>query len=127
MNRNLSTRTDDYLAAIEHICEVEAVERASTTAIAKQLGLTMGTVSLTLKKLAGRGLVDLIPHHGVTLTPSGRRVARRVLRRVQRLSEFLCMSLNFTEETANSEGWQLESCVSKKLMTRIGAFLDGTR
>lgn len=124
MNRNRSTRTDDYLAAIKRICESEDSNRAGTSAIAERLGLTVGTVSVTVKKLAEQGLIDLIPHHGSVLTAEGSHRAQRVLHRVQRLAEFLNRTLGFTCEVAEEEAWLLEVSVSEKLMGRIDAFID---
>src|SRR5262245_65931471 len=46
---------------------------AHTGAVADRLGLSPGTVTATIKRLADRGLVDHKPYRGVELVTEGRR------------------------------------------------------
>ena len=48
---------------------------AHTGVLAERLGLSPGTVTATVKRLADRGLVDHKPYKGVELTAAGRRPA----------------------------------------------------
>src|SRR5690606_23046585 len=48
---------------------------AHTGALAERLGLSPGTVTTLVKRLADRGLVDHRPYQGVTFTEKGRRAA----------------------------------------------------
>ena len=48
---------------------------AHTGDLAETLGVTPGTVTATVKRLADRNLVDHKPYHGVHFTDAGRRTA----------------------------------------------------
>src|SRR6476646_5924836 len=54
---------------------------AHTGVLAERLGLSPGTVTTTVKRLADRGLVDHKPYRGVELTADGRRGALSSMRR----------------------------------------------
>ena len=50
-------------------------EGAHTGELAAHLGVSPGTATATVKRLAGRGLLDHRPYRGVELTKAGRREA----------------------------------------------------
>jgi DtxR family transcriptional regulator, Mn-dependent transcriptional regulator len=52
----------------------------TTNALAERVGVSAGSVSSMVKKLAERGLAEHEPYRGVELTAEGRRVALSVLR-----------------------------------------------
>src|SRR5262249_61685437 len=54
---------------------------AHTGTLAERLGLSPGTVTTLVKRLADRGLVDHRPYQGVTFTDDGRPAAVGALRR----------------------------------------------
>src|ERR1700736_3342703 len=56
-------------------------EGAHTGALADALGLSPGTVTATVKRLADRGFADHRPYRGVELTATGRRAAVSCIRR----------------------------------------------
>ena len=62
---------------------------AHTGALADVLGLSPGTVTTTVKRLADRLLVDHRPYQGVTFTPQGRQTAVAAIRRHRIVERFL--------------------------------------
>ena len=117
------TRREDYLAAIESVCEATESLRASTGAIAEQVGVSKGTVSSVLKELADDQLVDLVPYEGAKLTEQGRRLARRIVRRYRLLELFLSQTLSVDWDVVADDAWRLEPGASEELIERIDAFL----
>src|ERR1700752_2575767 len=68
----------------------------STNALAERLGLTPGSVSAMLRKLADLGLVEHEPYRGVRLTERGREVALEVLRHHRLIELFLAEELGMS-------------------------------
>jgi len=87
------------------------------------MGLGRGTVSGMLKQLAARGLVDHEPYYGVRLTPAGRELAMRVLRRHRLIELFLIKTLDLGWDEVDDHAEQLEHAVSDRLIERIDAKL----
>jgi len=121
------TRREDYLAAVESVCEESGLERAGTGAIAKRVGVSKGTVSNVLRELNDGGLVDLVPYQGAKLTESGRRCASRIVRRYRLLELFLSRTLGVGWDAVASEAWHLEPGASDELIKRIDSFLENPK
>jgi DtxR family transcriptional regulator, Mn-dependent transcriptional regulator len=68
---------------------------AHTGDLADTLGVTPGTVTAAVKRLADRGLVDHRPYHGVRFTPVGRRLAVAAIRRHRIVERFLADMLGY--------------------------------
>jgi Mn-dependent DtxR family transcriptional regulator len=95
----LNRSTEDYLKAICRLQEDGG--RASTTSLARHLGLAGASVTDMLKRLSAEGLVHYEPYRGVELTPEGRRLALRTLRRHRLWEMFLVRYLGFSWSTWN--------------------------
>lgn len=118
------TRVEDYLGAVEQICEERGLERASTGSVAELLGVAKGTASSTLQQLANDGLVDHLAYEGVCLTDQGRQRARLVLRRRRLLELFLSKTLGAAWENVTDEAWRLEPAASEQLIELVDTFLN---
>jgi len=96
---------------------------ASTGDLAHALGLTPGTVTATVKRLAEHGLVLHTPYHGVELTAPGRRIAVRAIRRhriVERfLSDMLGYSWHEASELAGSFEYELPEEVEERVFVAL--------
>src|SRR4051812_14387618 len=68
---------------------------AHTGDLAETLGVTPGTVTATVKRLADRQLVAHRPYHGVRFTPAGRRLAVSAIRRHRVVERFLADMLGY--------------------------------
>ena len=109
-----SHAVEDYAKAI-YVLETRGREPVSTTAVADRLGVTAGSVSAMLKKLADLGLVRHTPYRGVRLTASGRRVALGVIRHHRLLELFLAEVLEMPWERVHAEAEVLEHVLSSEL------------
>lgn len=74
---------------------------AHTGALADTLGLTPGTVTAAVKRLAERGLLEHIPYRGVELTKTGRRLAVAAIRRHRIVERFLSDMLGYAWNEAD--------------------------
>ena len=95
----------------------------TTSAVAERLGVTPGSASGMIKKLAERGLVEHAPYRGVTLTPEGERVALEVLRHHRLLELYLARHLDVPWDRVHDEAEALEHVLSEDLEARIAAKL----
>ena len=112
----------DYTKAI-YALEQRHGDAVNTTALAERLGVTSGSASSMLKRLARLGLVAHVPYRGVRLTDPGRRVALEVLRRHRLLERFLTDELDVPWDRVHDEAEVLEHVLSEELAGRIAAKL----
>src|SRR3712207_1815168 len=88
MDATVTKSERETLKAIYRLTRDKA--EAQTGALAEHLGVAPGTATMTVKKLAERGLVDHRPYHGVELTDSGRRLAVAFIRRHRKIARASC-------------------------------------
>ena len=117
-----SQAVEDYSKAIFSL-ESRDNEPVSTTALAKRLEITPGSVSAMLKKLEELGLVDHVPYRGVRLTENGRRLALEVIRHHRLLESFLSDALGMPWDQVHAEAEVLEHVLSEDLEELIAAKL----
>ena len=117
-----SAAIDDYAKAIFAL-ESRGDEPVSTSALAERLEITPGSVSAMLKKLDELGLVTHEPYRGVRLTPSGRRVAREVIRHHRLIERFLADALGMPWDRVHDEAEVLEHVLSEELEELIATKL----
>jgi len=118
-----SESVDDYLKSI---FELESTgERATTSALAKRLGVTPASITGMLRKLdkGSPRLVVYEKHRGATLTPDGRARALEVLRHHRLLERFLHDTLGYSWDEVHAEAERLEHAISETLEDRIAAKL----
>lgn len=118
------TRTDAAEDALKTIfILVGRCEPATTSALAQHLGVQSPTVSVMLRKLASRGLVQRGADHTATLTAHGAEHARAVIRRHRLLETFLARVLDVPCDEVHAEAEVLEHAVSERLLARIDEHL----
>jgi DtxR family transcriptional regulator, Mn-dependent transcriptional regulator len=91
--------------------------------LADRLGVTAGSASATVKRMADRGLATHAPYKGVTLTAAGETVALEVLRHHHLLELYLVEFLGVPSQQARQEAEALEHVISEDLEARIAAKL----
>lgn len=96
---------------------------ATTTTLAGRLGVTPGSASAMVKRLAELGLVDHAPYRGAVLTPTGTRAALEVTRHHRLLETFLAQELGMPWEQVHAEADRLEHVLSEELEALIAAKL----
>jgi DtxR family Mn-dependent transcriptional regulator len=110
----ISPQVQDYAKAV-YTLEVRQGAAVSTNDLADRLGVTPGSVSGMLRKLAELGLVEHQPYHGVRLTAQGRRVALEVLRHHRLIELFLADELGMSWDRVHAEAEVLEHVLSEDL------------
>lgn len=101
---------EDYLKTIYILSKGQPVHGVD---IARELGVSRPTVSVTLKALGEEGYVFVDEMHHVHLTKSGRRIAMETYER-HNTFRMLLMRLGVDEKTAAADACQMEHAVSRK-------------
>jgi DtxR family Mn-dependent transcriptional regulator len=118
-----SLTVENYAKAIYQLAHATDGGAVATGQIASALGVLPGTVTSMLKTLDESNLAKYTPYEGVRLTPSGRALALRVLRRHRLIEQFLAQTLNLTWDEVHEEAEHMEHAVSDSLVDRIDAYL----
>jgi DtxR family transcriptional regulator, Mn-dependent transcriptional regulator len=110
---------EDYLKAIYELAR--GGEAVATTALAAQLDVAPPSVTGMVRRLADQGLLTHQPYHGVRLTPQGRLVALRTLRRHRVIEAYLVNALGYSWDEVHDEAERLEHAASDDLIDRMAA------
>lgn len=113
---------EDYAKAIYALSRQDE-GAVATTAIARRLGVSPGTVTAMLKRMAGLKLVRHEPYRGVELTESGERLALEVIRHHRLIESYLAEALGMPWDRVHDEAEVLEHYISEELEERIAAAL----
>ncbi len=97
----------------------QADDRVSVTALARAQNVSPASASAMVKKLDALGLAEHLPYRGVSLTPSGERVALEVIRHHRLLELYLAETLGVDVEDVHDEADRLEHAISEELESRI--------
>ena len=107
----------DYL---KEIYKIQASgDRATTTAIAKRMGVAPSSATSMLKKLAALGLAEHAPYRGVELSEAGAKIALEVIRHHRLLEQYLAETLGLPIDAVHAEADRLEHVISEELEARI--------
>jgi DtxR family Mn-dependent transcriptional regulator len=117
----LTQSVEDYLKAIYRLSLNG--QPAATSDIAQHLELAAPSVSGMIKRLSEQGLLEHEPYKGVQLTPDGRRLALRMVRRHRILEAYLVGFLGYGWEVVHEEAERLEHAVSDALIERMATAL----
>ena len=113
----LSDAIQDYL---KEIYKLQARGgRATTTAIARAMGVAPSSATAMLKKLAVLGLVEHARYRGVVLRPAGEQVALEVIRHHRLLEQYLAETLGLAIDAVHAEADRLEHALSEELEALI--------
>jgi DtxR family transcriptional regulator, Mn-dependent transcriptional regulator len=108
---------EDYLKAIYELHEEAGA--ATTTALAKRLGVAPASATVMVKKLAGLKLVAHEPYRGVVLRKPGERIALEVIRHHRLVESFLTEVLGVPWDEVHVEAERWEHVLSEELEDRI--------
>jgi DtxR family Mn-dependent transcriptional regulator len=97
---------------------------AHTGDLADRLGVSPGTVSATVKRLAEQGLVHHEPYKGVELSEDGRREAIATIRRHRVVERFLADMLGYAWNEADRLATAFEHELPQEVEDRIYVALD---
>jgi DtxR family transcriptional regulator, Mn-dependent transcriptional regulator len=113
----LSAAIQDYLKEIYKL--QSDGERATTTAIARQMGVAPSSATSMLKKLAVLGLAEHSPYRGAQLSDAGAKIALEVIRHHRLLEVYLAETLGLGIDAVHAEADRLEHVISEELEARI--------
>ena len=117
----LSESLQDYLKEIYKLEDERG--RASTSAIAKRLGVAPSSVTAVLKRLTALGLVRHERYRGAVLTPAGKKAAIEIIRHHRLLESYLVETLGLGIDEVHAEADRLEHALSEEVEARIDASL----
>ena len=118
-----SLTVENYVKTIYQLAQEADGGAVATGQIAAGLRVLPGTVTSMLKTLDESNLATYTPYEGVRLTPAGRALALRVLRRHRLIEQFLSQTLDLTWDEVHEEAEHMEHAVSDALVDRIDAYL----
>jgi DtxR family Mn-dependent transcriptional regulator len=113
---------EDYAKALLALEEREQGP-VSTSALAERLGVSPGSVTAMLKRMAEMELVEHVPYRGARLTPAGKRVGLEVTRHHRLLEAYLSEVLGMPWDRVHDEAEVLEHYISEELEERIAQAL----
>src|SRR5215203_3146719 len=113
----LSEAIQDYLKELYSL--QAAGERATTSELARRMGVSAPSVTGMIKKLADLGLVEHTPYKGASLTEEGQRTALEVVRHHRLLEQYLSQTLGLSLDEVHAEADRLEHALSEELEAHI--------
>lgn len=122
VGEGLSASLEDYLEVIFHLEESNRVARAKD--IADQMNVQRASVTGALKALAARGLINYSPYSFITMTATGRKIARDIIHRHDTLREFFVTALQLPPEEAEANACRIEHCIDPVAVDRLVRFLE---
>lgn len=119
-----SETAENYLKAIYTLSHESPTGEAAMGRIASLVGVTTGTATTMIKKLAAAKLARYERFGGVNLTPKGERAALDILRRHRLIETFLVQTLKLDWSLVHSEAERLEHAVSPIVLEALDAHLN---
>jgi DtxR family Mn-dependent transcriptional regulator len=121
MDDTLSKSERETLKAVFRLTVPKAGEprAAHTGDLAEALGVSPGTVTATVKRLAERQLADHTPYKGVELTVEGRRLALGAIRRHRIVERFLSDMLGYAWNEADRLAPAFEHDLPEEVLDRL--------
>ncbi len=120
-NIPLSENIEDYLETILALQTQNTVARSKD--IAERLNVKRGSVTGMLKKLAARKLINYEPYGYVTLTPEGKKIAKKIEYRHSVLKDFLFRILEVDETRADETACRMEHAMDGQSFKKFVAFI----
>lgn len=97
---------------------------ARVSDIARQLGITRGSVSIALRSLKSRGLVTADEHRMVKLTATGLEIVTDLTAKKATVKSFLIEVLGIPAEQAEIDGCKIEHLISRHTHARLQRLTD---
>lgn len=120
-NKNTSESIEMYLLRIALL--QRHTQPVPLPMLAQELSVSPVSANEMCRKLTRRALVTYEPYKGVTLTPQGEELARRVLRRRRLWEVFLVEKLGITPAEAEKIACRFEHVTPAQVAEQLAAFL----
>lgn len=122
-NDHATETAEDYVEAVSDIIDEKGTCRVVD--LAGHFGVSHVTVSRIVGRLKNEGLLLTEPYRPITLTASGKRMARASRKRHEIVYEFL-LSLGIDEQTAAVDSEGIEHHVSEATLKAMKRHLEST-
>ncbi|KYK25350.1 hypothetical protein AYK25_09600 [Thermoplasmatales archaeon SM1-50] len=96
---------------------------AKTGKISSEMGIKPPSVTEMLQKLQEEGYIRYEPYKGATLTESGKKLARELIKKHKIIADFLEI-IGVERELAEADACQIEHHVTFKTLQRLGKFVE---
>jgi len=96
---------------------------AKTGKISKEMGIRPSSVTEMLQKLKEERYIQYKPYEGATLTESGKKLARELMKKHKIIADFLEI-IGVERELAEADACQIEHHVTIKTLQRLGKFVE---
>lgn len=118
----MTSSEENYIKVIYHLSS-STPKGVNTNAIAIVLNTKASSVTDMVKKLSEKNLVSHQKYYGVTLTQTGLREAKMIVRKHRLWEVFLVEKLGFSWDEVHDIAEELEHIKSEKLTNKLDAFL----
>ncbi|KMQ49807.1 Iron-dependent repressor IdeR/DtxR [Chitinispirillum alkaliphilum] len=118
---SITSTMEDYLEVILNIVTQNGVARSME--IAEKLNVKRPTVTVALRSLAEKGMVNYSPGSYVTLTETGKEIARHIEKRHNALKDFFINVLNVPETEADEVACKMEHGMGVEVCKKLNSFL----
>lgn len=118
---------ENYIKAIYKLSGSQEGLEVTTNALAEVLQTKAASVSDMLRKLSAKDVVNYVKYHGVSLTPSGEKIALQIIRKHRLWEVFLVEKLKFKWDEVHEVAEELEHINSTLLIQRLDEFLGFPR
>lgn len=120
----MATETvENYLKAVYLLSRESATGEAGMKGIATVVGVTTGTATTMIKRLAEAKLAKYERFGGVKLTAKGEKAAIDILRRHRLIETFLVQTLKLDWSVVHDEAERLEHAISPIVLAALDAHL----
>jgi len=114
-------RTEDYLEAVDAITAKKGYSRVKD--VSERLGVTLSSVTEMFQKLSDGRYINYEKYSGVTLTDSGKEIARATREKHEVLRNFLSI-LGVAEPIANEDACRIEHVVNPETFEVLTKFVQ---
>ena len=119
-NHHANETAEDYVEAVFDV--LESKKECRVQDLAKHFDVSHVTVSRTVSRLVSLELLITAPYQPITLTESGRRLAKKMKKRHELIVKFL-LALGVDQKTAEIDSEGMEHHVSEKTLAAMRRFL----
>jgi len=112
---------ENYLKCIYHLALNS--ENVSTNQISASINTRAASVTDMLKKLADKELINYTRYQGVSLTPTGEKIAVQIIRKHRLWEYFLVEKLDFKWDEVHEMAEEMEHISSMELVDRLDKFM----
>lgn len=124
---SITRNIEDYIKAIFNLTEEEGVKKLGNNQLADYLGLSPASVSVMIKKMKDKKLVDYERYGKIELTQTGHEIALKLIRKHRLWETFLHDHMNFSWDEVHEVAHQLEHINSPKLIKELDNFLGNPK